>query len=223
MKSQEINSYLKGEPFYPISAFRNKLFLYIVSAFVGITTGIVLFGGFIGFFANLDNDPESDAFGRWITTHLPELAAWYLLLSLVIMLLAAILVVAYVRRIEYIVDDTEIVVKKGIINRTIKHVPFRTITNVSSRYGIYDRLFGIGTCEIQTAGKSGTQTGPEEKIEGIKNFCEVRDVVLSEIRKFRGQYATTTELEPSPPPTPADGFYKEMLVELREIKRLLAD
>lgn len=219
----QLNRIQKEKPFYPVSAFRNKLFLYIITTFIVVTGIIIAFGGMIIFFVSLDEDPSSDGFGNWLTDYSQELISWYLIISVILMLLAAILVIYYVRNIEYIMEDTEVIVKKGIINKTIKHVPFRTITNVSSRYGIYDRLFGIGTCEIQTAGKSGAQAGPEEKIEGIKNFCEVRDVILTEIRKFRGQYATATELEPSPPPTPADSFYKEMLVELREIKKLLAD
>ncbi|NIO19455.1 MAG: PH domain-containing protein, partial [Candidatus Aenigmarchaeota archaeon] len=91
----------------------------------------------------------------------------------------------------------EIYVKKGLINITRKHVPFRTVTNISSRAGPFDRLFGIGTVEIETAGysgpKSGAFSGPEEKIEGIVFYEEVRDFILAELRKFRAPYTTTTE------------------------------
>jgi uncharacterized membrane protein YdbT with pleckstrin-like domain len=224
----EIKSIHKGEPFYPISAFRNKLFLYIITTFVTITGAIITFGGIIAFFVSLDTDPSSDSddFGRWLEAAFPDLVAWYFLISIILMLLAAILVVYYVRNIEYILEDTEVIVKKGIINRTIKHVPFRTITNVSSRYGIYDRMFGIGTCEIETAGKSGQQTGPEEKIEGISNFREVRDVILNELRRFRGQYATTTEVEQPIHYEESSGnfvFQKELLDELRQIKKVLTE
>ncbi|MHA2203841.1 MAG: PH domain-containing protein [Candidatus Hodarchaeales archaeon] len=220
-----INTIQKGKPFYPVSAFRNKLFLYIITTFIGITGIIFGFGGMILFFVNLDEDPSGDGFGRWLTNYSQDLISWYLLISVILMLLAAILAIFYVRNIEYILEDTEVIVRKGIINKTIKHVPFRTITNVSSRYGIYDRLFGIGTCEIETAGKSGQQTGPEEKIEGIRNFREVRDDVLSELRRFRGQYATTTEVEHPAQYEEAIGdiaLQKEVLDELRQIKEILA-
>ncbi len=61
----------------------------------------------------------------------------------------------------------EIYVKKGLLNITKKHVPFRTITNISSRAGPMDRIFGIGTVETQTAGGSSSAhaQGPEEKLE----------------------------------------------------------
>ncbi|MHA2247931.1 MAG: hypothetical protein ACXADY_23495 [Candidatus Hodarchaeales archaeon] len=43
------------------------------------------------------------------------------------------------------------------------------------------------------------------------------------LRLFRGQYATTTEVEPPPsPPTSDKGFHGEMLAELREIKRIIS-
>ncbi|MFX0210092.1 MAG: hypothetical protein ACFFDT_29190, partial [Candidatus Hodarchaeota archaeon] len=89
-----------------------------------------------------------------------------------------------------------------------------------------DRIFGIGTCEIETAGKSGQQTGPEEKIEGIRNFREVRDVILNELRRFRGQYATTTEIEQPIRYEESSGdigFQRELLDELRQIKKVLTE
>jgi len=219
-----MNTNQTGKPFYPVSAFRNKLFLYIITTFIIVTGAIVSLGGIIIFFVSLDDDP-SDDFGKWLAEYSQDLISLYLIISVIIMLFTAILVVYYVRNIEYTIEDTEVIVKKGLINKTIKHVPFRTITNVSSRYGIYDRILGIGTCEIETAGKSGQQTGPEEKIEGIRNFSEVRDVVLTELRRFRGQYATTTELEqPSQYEESMGDFIlqKELLDELREIKEILS-
>lgn len=221
----QINKFQKEKPFYPVSAFRNKLFLYILTTFIAVTGIIITFGGIILFFVGLDDDPSGDGFGKWLTDYSQDLLSWYLTISVILMLLAAILVIFYVRNIEYIIEETEVIVKKGIINKTIKHVPFRTITNVSSRYGIYDRLFGIGTCEIETAGKSGQQTGPEEKIEGIRNFREVRDVVLTELRRFRGQYATTTEVDQPTHYEDSIGdivLQKEVLDELRQIKEILS-
>ena len=141
----------------------------------------------------------------------------------------------YIRTFEYSVisksGDTmpEIYVQKGIITRTKKHVPFRTITNIASRAGPLDRLFGIGTIEIHTAGQTGgsqySQGGPEEKLEGIVFFEEVRDFVLQELRKFRTPYVTGTEVPR------ADDFFletsgnidDEIILVLRDIRDLLRD
>ncbi|NIW13281.1 MAG: PH domain-containing protein, partial [Candidatus Thorarchaeota archaeon] len=72
-----------------------------------------------------------------------------------------ILTSIYVRSIEYsVISESgesmpEVYVQKGIFNRTRKHVPFRTITNISTKSGPLDRLFGIGSVNIETAGFSG--------------------------------------------------------------------
>lgn len=112
----------------------------------------------------------------------------------------------YVLKIEYsILAESggampEIYVKKGILTVTEKHVPFRTITSVYSKKGVFDRIFGIGSVEIQTAGMSGGpspggfQPKPEEILEGIPYFNELRDFILRELRRFTGQYVTGTEV-----------------------------
>ncbi|MFX0090113.1 MAG: PH domain-containing protein, partial [Promethearchaeota archaeon] len=134
-------------------------------------------------------------------------------------------------RIEYSVITEageampEIYVKKGLLNVTRKHVPFRTITNISSRAGALDRLFGIGTVEIQTAGFSGPKSrgGPEEKIEGVVFYEEVRDFILAELRKFRAPYTTTTEVVQPHEGEVLQREYvdSEMLGILREIRDIL--
>ena len=124
----------------------------------------------------------------------------------------------YTKTMEFQIFSNEVVVKKGVINRTEKHVPYRTVTNISTRFGFYDKLFGIGTVEIETAGKAGRQSGPEEKIEGISNFVEIRNTVLEELRKFRSQYTTATEPDMT---RSEEEITTSILNELRSIKTLL--
>ncbi|MHA2021052.1 MAG: PH domain-containing protein [Candidatus Thorarchaeota archaeon] len=140
----------------------------------------------------------------------------------------------YVNRFEYSViahsGETmpEIYVRKGIITVTEKHVPFRTITNISSKAGPLDRMFRIGSVEIQTAGFSGgAQAGskPEEKLEGLHMFESVRDFVLRELRKFTGQYVTGTEvIAPNEKQIPRmdDTLQDEILITLRQIRDRIA-
>jgi uncharacterized membrane protein YdbT with pleckstrin-like domain len=124
----------------------------------------------------------------------------------------------YIDAISYQVHGTEVVVFKGLLNKTEKHVPFRTITNILSRAGPFDRLLGIGSVFIETAGQAGPRRGPEERIEGIRVYKEVRDFILKELRKVRAPYTTTTEIEEE---SPASGESAAIVKELREIKGLL--
>jgi membrane protein YdbS with pleckstrin-like domain len=113
-----------------------------------------------------------------------------------------------------------------LITITRNHVPFRTITNISSQAGPFDRLFGIGSVNIETAGFSGTEAkGPEEKMEGIVFYEEVRDYILTELRKFRAPYVTTTEtVRPTGrPPLQGEELNLELLATLREIRDMLRE
>ncbi|MGY5874285.1 MAG: PH domain-containing protein [Candidatus Thorarchaeota archaeon] len=165
----------------------------------------------------------------WVNTWFMTMNIGVWIINLIWLIPAIIGSWFYVRSIEYSViaesGETmpEVYVKKGIVNITKKHVMFRVITYISSKAGPFDRLFGIGTVEIQTAGFSGgTQTGtkPEEKIEGIPYFEGVRDFILRELRKYVTPYSTGTEIsltedqiEPS----------NETIVLLREIRDLLRE
>ncbi len=160
---------------------------------------------------------------NWI---LASLIIWEVLAFFVVP--AIVLIPFLIRSYEYsIVSESgqtmpEVFVKKGIFNVTKKHVPFRTITNIASRAGPFDRLFGIGNVEIETAGYSGpNQQGPEQKLEGIVFYEEVRDFILQELRKYRGTYVTATEVverAERPVPSLEDSLMDEVLITLRQIR-----
>ena len=208
----------ENEKFYPEFIFGLKLVLTYITIIALVTIGIGLLIGFIGYTSQFDNDV---GFINWWNNDGIYIAQIYFFIMFVSVVIALLVSIYYTMSIEYQITNSEVIVKKGILNKTVKHIPFRTITNVSSRYGPYDRIFKLGTCEIETAGKSGQQTGPEAKIEGIKNFLMIRDEILKEIRKFKGQYATTTELDIQEKPVLEENFLKAILTELKEIKDVL--
>ncbi|MBD3172929.1 PH domain-containing protein [Candidatus Bathyarchaeota archaeon] len=156
---------------------------------------------------------------------------WLIIGNLIWLIPVEILTPIYIKSIEYsVISESgesmpEIYVKKGILTITRKHVPFRTITNISSNAGVFDRIFGLGSVSIETAGYSGSnQTGPEEKLEGIRFYEELRDFILNELRKFRTPYVTTTEPDKTDKPVPrGPGLDDEMLITLREIRDLLKE
>lgn len=74
----------------------------------------------------------------------------------------------YYRSISYQINDHEVIVKKGIITKTKKIVPFRTITNLEIHRGPLDRYLQLATIDVQTAGGTTGQTGkPEEQLIGL--------------------------------------------------------
>jgi membrane protein YdbS with pleckstrin-like domain len=215
----------------------SRLLLYKV--WLGLTVCAVLFwAAAILVWAGVGYMVLTDEQGFTISQYWSTIALWWPTANLVIWSIilvfvgpAFVLYPLYVRNIEYSVISQsgetmpEVFVKKGLLNMTKKHVPFRTITNIASRAGPLDRLFGIGTVEIETAGYSGpNQQGPEEKLEGIVFYEEVRDHILRELRRYRSPYALTTEVvRPADEPIPRmdDSLDDEILGVLREIRDLL--
>ena len=82
---------------------------------------------------------------------------------------------------------------------------------------------GIGNVSVETACYSGTQqTGPEEKLEGIVFYEEVRDFILKALREYRSPYTTAAEPPRREEPVlGGPGLDDEILVTLREIRDLL--
>lgn len=110
------------------------------------------------------------------------------------------LIPLYYSRIHYAIQDDEIVVSRGVITLTRRVVPVRAITNASLRRGPYDRLLGIGSVKIETAGQMGAKSGtpsPELALDGLVDYEKVYNHILKLVRRYRSGYALTTEVEAS--------------------------
>jgi len=197
-----------GRVFHPDNAFLYKKWLRVFIVLILIWTAIFVF------FA-LSNDPVFVAdiveIAKW--TEIFFILGWdainqyYWSLAISVFALWIVYTYIYVKRIDYSLASwegevcPEVFVKKGIIKITQKHVPFRTVTNIRTRRGVFDRLFGIGTIQIETAGKSSRPHAgggvialilqklmkggtAEENIEGVKFHEELRDFILRELRGF---------------------------------------
>lgn len=217
-----------GRVFKPSKAYFQKsilevwlgaVFLWLIV--LGIWFGISL----IGF---VDSDLLWMNFAVWWM----PITVWMWIFNIIWAVPGMVLTSIYVRSIEYsVISESgesmpEIYVQKGIFYRTRKHVPFRTITNISTKSGPLDRLFGIGSVNIETAGFSGEKKEPEEKLEGIEFYEEVRDFILQELRKFRAPYTTTTEhaiYGDADIPKLPDSLDDEILMTLRDMKTILED
>jgi putative membrane protein len=137
-------------------------------------------------------------------------------------LIALLLSGPYYRSLRYEVQDDEVVVNVGIWTKSVKHVPYRTVTNIQVKRDVVDRWLGIGTLNIQTAGMSG-QTGAEERLVGLSDVQGVYESVAGELRRFRGGMAPTqADVEVEPTAAPQDGL-GEILVEVRAIRRALEE
>ena len=219
-----------GKIFKPSKAFLHKMLLQ--STVVAVSVWLIIVLGFIGtsFMAASAEPEQYPSAVQLINAWIGPVSFWAIILNMIWLIPLLIYTPPYFRSIEFSVKAEtgetmpEIYVTKGIITVTRKHVPFRTITNISSKAGPFDRLFNIGSVHIETAGYSGSQQkGPEVKLEGIVFYEEVRDFILNELRKFKTPYVTGTEVvHPTEEPVPRmKGLDDEILIILREIRDIL--
>jgi membrane protein YdbS with pleckstrin-like domain len=78
---------------------------------------------------------------------------------------------------EYTITTRRVKTKSGIISRTIDEVLLKNIRSVNVNQGIIERLFGLGTINIGSAGTSGI----EVSFAGISNPIGIKN----ELQKLR--------------------------------------
>jgi len=142
---------------------------YLIKVCLGIAVaGILAIGGTIGLALVIPDRDGTVIFGLMA---LAELVVW---------ILALVLSAPYYHSLSYEIQDDEVIVHVGVVTHSVKHVPYRTVTNIAVRRDILDRwFFGLGSLHIQTAGMSG-QSGAEEKLVGLTNVQEVYDLVVTQ-------------------------------------------
>jgi uncharacterized membrane protein YdbT with pleckstrin-like domain len=127
----------------------------------------------------------------------------------------------YYRSLSYEIQDDEVIVRVGIWTQSVKHVPYRTVTNLKVKRDILDRwFFSLGTLNIQTAGMSGT-TGAEESLVGLPNVQEVYEIVVTELRRFRGGMAPTAADVEDAPAVASAAALSAILAEVQAIRQTL--
>ena len=128
---------------------------------------------------------------------------------------------AYYRSIEYELAAEEIVVRVGIVTKTVKTVPYRTVTNIEVKRGFLDRLLGIGGIAIHTAGYSA-QGGPEIRLSGLEDCDGAQSEILAELRRYRAGTGPAIGAEEAPvPEQQAPQLLAQILEELRALRRSL--
>jgi len=98
--------------------------------------------------------------------------------------------IAYIRFSWEITDD-ELHIYKGLINRKRMHVPYKRIHSANIDAGIFDRMFGVVTLKMDTAGGSGK--GADAQIPALER--KVAEEIKNEI--FRRKKISEDGLDPN--------------------------
>ncbi|MHA2252848.1 MAG: PH domain-containing protein [Candidatus Kariarchaeaceae archaeon] len=204
-----MNNQQYTKPFSPQLALRTKYILYVLTVGIGVWAIFNFFAAII-----IKTDPTLG----WPRDYM--FAVFYSTgLILVFILLTTWFAKAYYHSIFFEIVEDEVHVNRGIITKTRKIVPYRTITNVEIKRGPYDRLLGLGTIELQTAGFSSNKMGPEERLDGLpaNELDIIQSLIINQVRNVRGSPATSHDLD-----TPkSEDVLVGILNEVMELKKIL--
>jgi uncharacterized membrane protein YdbT with pleckstrin-like domain len=207
MSIQEGGDWMAVKHFKPNPKYLVKMRL--VMTLIGVL--LMICGALFGWLVGLDEGPRT---GSYVTLgfFLGDLLWW---------IPAMILAGFYYRSLRYEIHDDEVIVHVGIWTKSVKHVPYRTVTNVKTNRDIFDRwLFGIGSLNVQTAGMSGAK-GAEESLVGLENVEEVYNIVAKSLRKFRVGMAPTAAGSDDEAAPAMGGTLGELLEEVRAIRQAI--
>jgi len=88
------------------------------------------------------------------------------------------------QRFTYELGEKDIIVREGVITRKTTVIPYSRIQDISSERTFMERMLGLATLEIETAGSS--RIASETPLPGIANKDEVIQEIMSMVEKNKG-------------------------------------
>lgn len=128
------------------------------------------------------------------------------------------------KRYQYDLLDDEIVVYSGWLVQSVRHVPYRMVTNIEVKRGVLDRWLGIGTLNVETAGNSDPNKRAEAQLLGLEDVQAVYEEVAGCLRAFdEAQQSAPWERTRRPASGAGEEEEGVLLAILAELKALRAE
>jgi len=153
-----------------------------------------------------DGDPEA-VYIIWFLGSIGILLLW---------IISSPIAFLWIKNLDYHVCDDRVKIFKGILTKTQQNIPFRAITDFALERTIFDRLLGLGSIKIQTAGQSHSPTGYEGKLGGLIEYENWHQELREKVKLLHpiAESLTTTESVKQSDQT----IMEQILNELKEIK-----
>ena len=84
---------------------------------------------------------------------------------------------------KYTISDRRIFVRHGLLSVTEETARLGRVQDITLRQSIFDRLFGVGTLSIDTAGTSGSAL----EFRGLVHPTDVRELLEDAVRDAGGE------------------------------------
>jgi uncharacterized membrane protein YdbT with pleckstrin-like domain len=157
-----------------------------------------------------------------VTSSQVAIILWPITIGIIILLwaISVPIITLWIKNLTYYIEDDRITIFKGILTKEQQNIPYRAITDFILHRSLYDRYLSIGAIRIQTAGQSRTATGYEGQLSGLVQWDDLHQQLRSKL-KILHPIAEATTVAESIPPLSSDDKLKQILEELKAIRKVL--
>ncbi len=136
---------------------------------------------------------------------------------LIIWLIVYPIVRLWIKNLAYIIQEDRITIHKGILTKTQQNIPCRCVTDFILHRSLYDRILGIGSIRIQTAGQSQPPSGYEGNMAGLIEYERLHNQLREQLRLLHPISESSTTREPVQ--KSKEQILEQMLQELKAIRK----
>ncbi len=146
---------------------------------------------------------------------------WPIVIGLIILMwfISTPIIILWIKNLSYSVQEDRIVIFKGIITKIQQNIPYRAITDFMLHRSLYDRMLGLASIKIQTAGQSTGAVGYEGILAGLINYSSLLVELQSRIKTLQPQIRQVEK--PGEAASLNERYLAVIIEELREIKKAL--
>jgi uncharacterized membrane protein YdbT with pleckstrin-like domain len=157
-----------------------------------------------------------------VTSEEVSTLVWPIAGGVIFVLLAIIgpILVLWVKNLSYMIGEEKVTIHKGILTKVQKNIPIRAVTDFVVNRSIFDRLLGIASIRIQTAGQSQTPTGYEGNIAGIVEWERLHTMLRDRLKSLHPISESLATREAAPHTTEGD-LLAQILNELKAIRKAM--
>ena len=148
--------------------------------------------------------------------------AWPIAAGVIFVLLFVLgpILVIWIKNLTYIIGEDKITIHKGILAKVQKNISFRAVTDFVLHRSIFDRILGIASIRIQTAGQTQSATGYEGNIAGMMNWKHLHQVMRGKLKKLHPLSEALATREPGTIVSEKD-LLLQILDELQAVRKAL--
>lgn len=141
----------------------------------------------------------------------------FLFINLVIYSIVLTLVKLWIKNLKYTIEEERIRLNKGIITKIEQTIPFKAVTDFQLHRSLYDRVLGIASIKIQTAGQTQNPSGYEAVFSGLTNWESLIEELREQIMHVqRGGFAARGVVDTNETPDISD-----LITEVKKIREIL--